>query len=72
MKELERDRLLELEVRRDHDHTHSALTENALDPELPRDGAARLHDAQYRRRKSRTPRQRPDSVGEAATVKASQ
>ena len=40
--ELDRDALVELEVRRGHDHAHAAVAEHALDPELARDDRAYL------------------------------
>ena len=40
--ELDRDALVELEVRRRDDHAHAALAEDALDPQLSRDDRAYL------------------------------
>ena len=43
VQELERDRLIELQVRRDDDDTHSTLAERALDAKLPCDDRPWLH-----------------------------
>ena len=45
---LDRDPLLEPDMRRDRDRAHPALAEDALDPQLPRDHRARFeHPARW-------------------------